>query len=123
MGDGAGTGWPIAVGGDAVGRLGALGRADGLADGLGAALDAGGWLGLGLAATGLEATDAGCEDATAEAGDDTADEGSAAGLEIAVAPSWLLVQAVASRPVIMTAQSSAVRHDRVSRGRVATGSG
>ena len=76
VGDGAGAGWPIAVGGDAVGRLGGLGRADGLAlgealalgdglalaDGLGAALGAGGWLGLGLAATGLEATAAGCEE-------------------------------------------------------------
>jgi hypothetical protein len=30
VGDGAGTGWPIAVRGDAVGRLGVLGRADGL---------------------------------------------------------------------------------------------
>lgn len=78
VGDGAGTGWPIAVGGDAVGRLGALGRADGLllgeglADGLVLAV------GVGLAAAGLEATGApGWEDAIAEAGDDAG----AAGLE------------------------------------------
>lgn len=133
VGDGAGAGWPTAVGGDAVGRPGALGRADGVvladvvADGLGMGLGlaigltTGAWLGAGLAGV-LEATAAGEEEAGADGGAGAGDDADAAG-EMALSPLLLLVQAVVSRPMIMTAPSSVVRLDLISRWVAATGSG
>jgi hypothetical protein len=89
-------------------------------------------LGVGLAGGELEAIPAGWN--VAGAGDDSVDEAGGAGLETADAVDaggdptalsalWLLVQPVATRPMITTAPSSAVRLDGVSRWIAATGSG
>jgi hypothetical protein len=130
VGDGAGAGWPIAVGGDTVGRLGAFGRADGLGVGLAVADVLAVADGLGVAVVlgvgGEDAITAGGDDTAAE--DDSAPEGETAGLEavgLEIAPAllWLLVQAVATRPMIITAPSSAVRLDAVLRWMAATASG
>ncbi|HEY3925731.1 MAG TPA: hypothetical protein VGL75_14305 [Acidothermaceae bacterium] len=138
VGDGAGAGWPIAVGGDAVGRLGAFGRADGLGVGLAVAVGVGGDDAITAAGDDTAGDNAAGEDDEAEddsapdgvtAGDDeTAGEdetagAGAVGLEIAPALLWLLVQAVATRPMIITAPSSAVRLDAVLRWMAATASG